>query len=73
MAVAVQFKQPGIGGTDAGALHLAREGVPSVTVAVPCRYIHSPVALLSLEDFENTVRLVRGSLARITRQTLRRN
>jgi endoglucanase len=66
-----QFKQPGIGGTDAGAIHRSRAGVPSVTVAVPCRYIHSPVALLSLEDFDNTVRLMRESLARLTRRTLR--
>ena len=67
-----QIKQPGIGGTDAGAIHLTREGVPSVTVAVPCRYIHSPVALLSLDDFNNTVRLMRESLSRLTRRTLRR-
>ncbi len=60
-----QFKQPGVGGTDAGAIHLVKEGVPSVTVAVPCRYIHSPVCLLSLEDFENTVRLMKGALARL--------
>ena len=66
-----QVKQPGIGGTDAGAIHRSRAGVPSVTVAVPCRYIHSPVALLSLEDFDNTVRLMRESLARLTRRTLR--
>jgi putative aminopeptidase FrvX len=65
-----QFKQPGVGGTDAGAIHRTREGVPSVTVAVPCRYIHSPVALLSLEDFSNTVRLMRESLSRLTRRTL---
>lgn len=65
-----QVKQPGIGGTDAGAIHLAHEGVPSATVAVPSRYIHSPVALMSLEDFENTVRLMRESLSRLTRQTL---
>jgi endoglucanase len=44
-----------------------------VTVAVPCRYIHSPVALLSLDDFENTVRLMREALSRITWHTLRRN
>jgi len=50
-----QFKQPGIGGTDAGAIHLSRSGVPSVTVAVPCRYIHNPVSILSLNDFDNTV------------------
>ena len=60
-----QFKQPGLGGTDAGAIHLAKEGIPSVTVAVPCRYIHSPVCLLSLEDFENTVRLMRAALGRL--------
>jgi len=66
-----QVKQPGLGGTDAGAIHLAREGVPSATVAVPARYIHSPVSLLSLEDFENTVRLMRESLFRLTRDVLK--
>jgi putative aminopeptidase FrvX len=66
-----QIKQPGLGGTDAGAIHLAREGVPSATVAVPSRYIHSPVALLSLDDFDNTVRLMRESLSRLTRDTLK--
>jgi len=72
LGIPYQIKQPGIGGTDAGAIHLAREGVPSVTVAVPCRYIHSPVALLSLDDFNNTVRLMRESLSRLTRRTLKR-
>jgi len=66
-----QIKQPGLGGTDAGVIHLAREGVPSATVAVPSRYIHSPAALLSLEDFDHTVRLMRESLSRLTRETLK--
>ncbi|MEA3377658.1 MAG: M42 family metallopeptidase [Chloroflexota bacterium] len=66
-----QIKQPGMGGTDSGAIHLTREGVPSATVAVPSRYIHSPVALLRLDDFENTVRLMRDSLLRLTRDTLK--
>jgi putative aminopeptidase FrvX len=72
IGIPYQIKQPGIGGTDAGAIHQTREGVPSVTVAVPCRYIHSPVALLSLDDFENTVRLMREALSRLTRRTLSR-
>jgi endoglucanase len=72
LRIPYQIKQPGVGGTDAGAIHLAREGVPSATVAVPCRYIHSPVALLSLDDFDNTVRLMRESLSRLTRRTLKR-
>ena len=65
-----QIKQPGIGGTDAGAIHRTREGVPSIAVAIPCRYIHSPVGLLSLDDFNNTVQLMRESLSRLTRRTL---
>jgi putative aminopeptidase FrvX len=72
LGIPYQFKQPGIGGTDAGAIVRARAGAPSVTVAVPCRYIHSPVSLLSLDDFNHTVKLMRESLARLTRRTLRR-
>lgn len=71
LGIPYQFKQPGIGGTDSGAIHRSRGGVPSVTVAVPSRYIHSPVALLSLEDFDNTVRLMRESLSRLTWRTLK--
>ena len=65
IGVPYQVKQPGIGGTDAGAIQPAREGVPCVTVAVPCRYIHSPASILSLTDFENTIRLVQESLVRL--------
>ena len=60
-----QFKQPMVGGTDAGRIHLSRGGVPSVVVAVPCRYLHSPVSLLSLSDYENTLKLAKATLARI--------
>lgn len=67
-----QFKQPGIGGTDAGAIHLSREGVPSVVVAVPSRYIHSPVCLLSLNDLDRTVQLMQQSLARLDKVDLSR-
>jgi len=65
-----QMKQSSVGGTDAGVIHLAREGVPSAAVAVPCRYIHSPASLLSLEDFDNTVRLMREALSRLTAETV---
>ena len=57
-----QFKQAVAGGTDSGAIHLVREGVPAVTVSVPSRYIHAPVSLLSLADFDNTVELMRAAL-----------
>ena len=60
-----QIKQPMIGGTDAGRIHLTKEGVPSVAVAVPTRYIHSPVSLLSLRDYQNTVALMTKALPKL--------
>lgn len=63
-----QFKRPGIGGTDAGAVHLAREGVPAVAVSIPARYIHSPAAILELADFWNTVKLMQSALQRLPEQ-----
>ena len=62
-----QYKQPNIGGTDAGSIHRARAGVPSLTVAVPARYIHSPSSILDLTDFENTTALGREALHRLPR------
>lgn len=63
-----QFKRPGIGGTDAGAVHLARAGVPSVAVSVPARYIHAPAAILDLADFWRTVKLMQATLKRLPDQ-----
>ncbi len=61
-----QFKRPGISSrTDAGAIHLAREGVPAVAVSIPARYIHSPAAILDLTDFWHTVKLVQATLRRL--------
>ncbi len=57
-----QLKQPGVGGTDAGSIHLSRTGVPAVAVAVPCRYIHAPASVASLNDFDHTVALMRAAL-----------
>jgi len=71
LKIPFQIKQPGIGGTDSGAIHTSRGGVPSVTISVPCRYIHSPVSRLNLSDLRDTVRLVRESILRLSRRTLR--
>jgi len=66
-SIPYQFKQPGVGGTDAGAIHLSKTGVPSVAVSVPCRYIHAPVSLLSLHDFDNLVDLMKATLHALPR------
>lgn len=53
------------GGTDASRISLAKEGVPSGTISVPTRYIHSPTSLLSLTDVENTVKLTVAAVKKI--------
>lgn len=53
-----QFKKVASGGTDGGRIQLTREGIPTIVIAVPCRYIHSPVSIASLEDIKNTINLV---------------
>ena len=46
------------GGTDAGAIHLTKSGVPSGTISIPCRYVHSPSEMVDLDDVENCVKLI---------------
>jgi putative aminopeptidase FrvX len=45
-------------GTDADAIHLSRAGVPTGLVSIPCRYMHSPVEMVSIADIEAAARLI---------------
>lgn len=56
--VPFQHKTPLYGGTDAGAIHESRDGVVCGVLSVPCRYIHAPLALMRLADFEHAAKLV---------------
>lgn len=53
-----QFRQPGGGGTDAGAIHINRGGVPSVSISIPGRYAHSPILHAKVADWQNTLALL---------------
>lgn len=45
------------GGTDAGEMHLSGEGVPSMVLGVPSRYIHSHNSVIDLSDYRAMVDL----------------
>jgi putative aminopeptidase FrvX len=66
LGIPYQIRQPGGGGTDAGAIHKQRSGIPSVSVSVPGRYIHSPAAIVRLEDWKAELALAYAALARLT-------
>lgn len=57
--VSVQFKQTATGGNDAGAIHVAAGGIPTVAISVPARYIHSPASVIALSDYEAAKELTR--------------
>jgi endoglucanase len=58
-----QFRQPGGGGTDAGAIHRSRAGVPSISVSVPARYLHTAAGIARLSDWRNTLALLHAALS----------
>lgn len=67
-----QFRQPGGGGTDAGAMHQQLEGIPSLSISVPGRYHHTPTSIARVSDWQNTLRLLHAGLSRITPSLLER-
>lgn len=50
--IRVQLKQTTTGGNDAGKIQRSRGGVKTASISIPCRYIHSPVSIMDLRDFE---------------------
>jgi endoglucanase len=52
-------------GTDADAIHMSRAGIPTGLVSVPLRYMHSSVETVSVDDVENTAKLVAAFARRL--------
>jgi putative aminopeptidase FrvX len=61
-----QFRQPGGGGTDSGAIQKALSGIPTVSVSIPHRYTHSPISISRVDDWKNTINLLQAALRKIT-------
>ncbi|MBL7065105.1 MAG: M42 family metallopeptidase [Anaerolineae bacterium] len=54
---------PGRSGTDAWAIQVTREGVPTALVSIPVRYMHQPVETLAVQDIERAGRLLAAFIA----------
>ncbi|WP_132996149.1 M42 family metallopeptidase [Sporanaerobacter acetigenes] len=46
------------GGTDSGAIHLTKEGIPSGVISISSRYVHSTVEMVSKKDVLSSVELL---------------
>lgn len=49
--VKCQSKQAVSGGNDAGSISTSRNGVRTLAVSLPCRYLHSAAGIIAQEDF----------------------
>jgi len=60
--IPVQLEVGSGGTTDATAIHLTKGGIPSTTISIPSRYIHSPVEVLDIKDIDAAVKLLVAAL-----------
>ncbi len=63
--IAYQLETGLLGATDAARISLTRQGVPSGTVSIPARYIHSPIGMISLKDAEESAKLTAAAIRKI--------
>ena len=63
--VKAQTKTMIAGGNDAGAIHCSRNGVRTIAVSVPCRYLHSSSSLIYTDDAEAVYTVVNATAEKI--------
>ena len=56
-------------GTDARAIQVARDGVPTGLVGIPLRYMHTPSEVVDLNDLEAVVQLLVAFARSLTKGT----
>ncbi len=56
--IKLQFDILSHGATDASVTPMIREGIPSLAILTPTRYIHTPVEIVDMNDVKNSIKLV---------------
>jgi len=65
-----QFGSLTRGGTDGGRIAMSRSGVPSLTISVATRYIHSHNSILHIDDYNNLVKLLVAVIKKLDSKTM---
>ncbi|MDA7537635.1 M42 family metallopeptidase [Akkermansiaceae bacterium] len=58
------------GGTDAGSFNIANDGIPSVVLGTPARYIHSHAGIICASDYHAMVDLSLAMVKRLDQATV---
>lgn len=65
LGIPCQTKTRVAGGNDAGIVHITREGIRTLAISVPCRYLHSPSCTAQISDMEQSLLLAKTMLEKI--------
>ncbi len=49
---------PGRSGTDGDDLQISAEGIPTIVISIPVRYMHTPVEVVATKDIQRAARLL---------------
>jgi len=60
----------GRGGTEAWAMQVSRDGVPTALYSVPLRNMHSPVEIISVKDVKRTARVLAAFITSLDEETI---
>jgi putative aminopeptidase FrvX len=58
------------GGTDAGSFHQANDGIPSIVLGTPARYIHSHHSVIDVNDYLHMLALTVALVRRLDEKTV---
>lgn len=61
---------PGPTGTDARAIQITRDGIPSLVLSIPLRYMHTSVEVIDMDDIKHTAKLLAFFISSITKENL---
>lgn len=68
-----QIRQPGGGGTNTASIQRSGGGTAAATISLPGRYLHSPTAMINLDDYANLLALAEAILRNFTAEIIKRN
>lgn len=60
--IPLQYRRGTTAANDAGNIHKAGQGIPTLTISIPCRNIHSMSSMISRKDYEHTLALIQAIL-----------
>jgi endoglucanase len=68
--IPLQLSYVEAGGTDGGAIHQHKTGVPTVVIGVAARHIHSHGAIIHRDDYDSAVKLLTEVITKLDAKTV---